>query len=959
MITRIVDAVRRQSGPHQHIAYFATLLSFVLATDLAAAGQGAAPGSIIGRVTDETGAVLPGVTITVTSPALQAPEVVVVTNEAGEYRITPLPIGRYSVEYAISGFSTLRQENVQLSLGFVAKLDQVMKVATVSETVVVSGASPLVDVVSTTVRTELTNEEVALIPTSRDGIKAFFSQTPGVRSNLDVGSSGLTDSVQMRVYGQPGEAWDMLEGVMMARAGAGAASGTHIDFGSVEGVRIETVGNNAEMPRRGILFDAVMKSGGNDFHGNAVVYGSTGRLESNNVDADLLAQGVRGSAKLHNLWDVSAGLGGRIVRDKLWFYAAYHNQGFDRDVLDAFYSDGSPVVLNTKLTYNMQKVSYQATRGNKISAFHHRSHDFQRRGASRFQLAESRENVNIPSTVGKVDWQAVRGNALVTSLQYGVWEHPRYYDGQDPGITKVATTDIATQVVTGAALSDGNRPYDYRHHAKGVVSYYRTDLFAGNHEFKLGFDHLAGGWSAARNSRAFNYQLVFNNGAPFQINTYNYPIEPQNETKYLGVYSQDAWTIARRLTLNLGIRYAHDNGYVPAQCREAAEFAAAACYPKIQMKIWNTVAPRLHLAYDVRGNGRTAIKGGWGRFDHMRELDPEVAGNNRNNATTTLWDWRDLNGNRAYDPGEVNLDPNGPDFRSISGTTDAVPNPNEKQPKADEFSLTIEQQLLANWAVRVTGIYSRNFNQYRLAETQRPYEAYNIPITNADPGPDGRAGTADDPGTFVTYYDYPASLSGRQFAGTMLVNDPRADATYKTIEVASVKRLSQGWQFSTAFTATKQNVPFAQYLPFNPNVEINSANRTWEWTTKASGAYTFPYSIIGSANFELRSGAAQARQVLFTGGRQIRSIVVNVEPLGSLRLPSTKLLDFRAGKRFALGTGRSLELRVDFFNALNFNTVTARVLRSGSTFLLPSQLGGSLQSIQLPRILQVGLSYEF
>src|SRR5439155_7191094 len=104
--------------------------------------------------------------------------------------------------------------------------------------------------------------------------------------------------------------------------------------------------------------------------------------------------------------------------------------------------------------------------------------------------------------------------------------------------------------------------------------------------------------------------------------------------------------------------------------------------------------------------------------------------------TQTTFTWRDLNGNHDYDPGEVNLDPNGPDFVSISGTAASVVNPNEKQPKVDEFSLSLERELIKNMAVRFTGTYSRNFNAYRLAGVQRSYDAYNIPVTNLDPGPD-------------------------------------------------------------------------------------------------------------------------------------------------------------------------------------------------------------------------------
>ncbi len=772
------------------------LLTILLAlAEPATAGQGAGnPAGISGVVTDNTGAILPGVTITATSPALQVPSVTSVSDERGEYRLSPLPIGVYTVLFELPGFQNVRREGVRLTVGFAARVDAEMNVGAVSETITVSGASPLVDTTSTATSTELTREQLEVLPTSRDGFHAFLNQVPGVRTNLDVGSSGLGDTVVFRAYGQDGSPWQMLEGVLASAPTATGAQGSHVDFNAIDGTRVQTVGSNAEMPRRGLLVDSVIKSGGNDFHGSAVAYGSGKNLEGNNIDDTLAAAGIR-KAALHKVQDFAGTVGGRIVRNKLWFFGGARYQNVTRDILDAFDPDGTPIANVKEGVYHFEKVSYQASAGNRFTGFYHLNNDIELRGATKFIPRESMLDKSNPTWMTKAEWQAVRGNSLVTSVQVGQWDFNGTYHGVSPG--KQSTTDIATLYVTGnhftqALNLNGRRADRGRRHTKGVLSWYKSDLLGGNHEFKAGVDHLwtweDDGYVAPEAGSA--YQLRFNNGVPFQIATTNAPLKGPNHGSYLGVYGQDSWTFSRRVTLNLGIRIEHDTAYAPAQCHEASPFAAAQCFDEIRLVTFNSLAPRAHLAFDVMGDGKTVLKGGYGRFNQLRELEPDLTAVNLNVIATTIWDWHDNNGNKLYESGEVDLDPNGPDFDSVAGTTLGVVNPNEKQPKTDEFSLTFERELFANTSARVTGVYARNFNQYAMSEISREGQ-YTIPITNPDPGPDGRPGTADDTGQSITYYDYPTSLRGAAYAKTMIINSPAADSNYKTFEVAVMKRPAQ------------------------------------------------------------------------------------------------------------------------------------------------------------------------
>jgi hypothetical protein len=949
----------RSSVPRMLRGVLALILSlcWLPAVNVTVAAQQTA--GFVGQVKDESGGVLPGVTVTAASPALQLKEVSAVTDGNGEYRITELPIGIYQLTYSINGFQTVKRDELRLTQGFTAKVDVALKVGAVEETITVSGASPVVDVKSTSTATVLTKETLELTPTDRNGLLSLVSQTPGTRGNLDVGGTAITTIPVISAFGQVAETWQVIDGVITTSfRSTGGQFGNYFDYEAFEEARSETVAHDAEVPRIGVMFTAVVKSGGNDFHGGASYSVVNTHLQSNNVDAGLAAQGINAPPKLESRHDGGGDLGGKIVQDKLWFYTAYRKRNNSNDILNAFQPDGSPAVKTQDQSFSTGKLSYQMTPKQRLSSY------FQ--WATKGELAnlvtpfyawESRAQQIWYAQTGKVEWQYVPSSSVVASVRYGHFHvHSRFVGFADTPSAR----DLKTTRTWGDGTNDGNISQDWNYDFSGSLSWYKPQL-GGSHQFKTGYDYVMGtDVTGSAGSPYDQYQLVFNGGVPTQLYTFNWPLKAFVTVHYLGIYGQDSWNIGRGVTLNLGLRYAHDNGFVPEQCRSAGMFAPASCIGQVQMNIWRTVAPRLHAAWDMTGDGKTVVKGGWGRFDHVRAHSPELTNVNPNQTTQTTWLWHDLNGDGLYQPGEVNLNPNGPDFVSIAapgGTTlaNGVPNPNEREPKIDEYSVSVERQLVPNLAVRITGLYTRTFNTYRLLNTPRPYSVWNIPITKTDPGPDGVPGTADDPGASITYYAYPSSLAGSAFSQTMLINDPNADQTYKSFELAASKRLSNHWQFNASYSATKKHIPFGSDPPFNanPNAEINTANQTWEWETKLSGAYQLPGGVTASANFQNISGNPFARQVLFTApGTTVPSLVVNVEPIAARRLPSQNLLDLRAEKTIRLPGNQRVTARVTVFNSLNANTALTLQQQSGSTFLQPT-------SIIPPRVVEIGVSYAF
>src|SRR4051812_33038198 len=337
--------------------------------------QSVASGTIEGTVKDESGSVLPGVTVTATSPQLQVGQLVQVSDAAGAYKFVDLPAGTYRLKVELSGFSAAIREDLRLTVGFNARVDLPLKLGAVEEAVTVSGLSPVVDVSTTTASVAFTKEVLDSIPRGRD-LQNVFAMAPGVTQAVaDVGGSTMAQRQNLSSYGVLSQPKLQVEG-MNITMGADQNTAIYFNDSTLEEVQIKTSGNDAEVSVPGISMVAIMKSGGNTFHGTYQASSESPKFQADNLDNALRAQGLTATSPLKNFYDVSADLGGRIIRDKLWFYGAFGRQGKKEGVLGFASGPGSdgkyltaddPLAdFETSLAQVSMKLSYQLSKNNRL-----------------------------------------------------------------------------------------------------------------------------------------------------------------------------------------------------------------------------------------------------------------------------------------------------------------------------------------------------------------------------------------------------------------------------------------------------------------------------------------------------------------------------------------------------------------------------------------------------------------
>lgn len=938
--------------------------------------------SIEGRVVDETGAALPGVTITATSPALQVPEVVNVSGPDGAYRLPELPIGEYRLSFELAGFRTFVRSGVVLTVGFVARVDGTLSVGALEETVTVSGESPVVDSVTTRGGATISSDVIQTIPNSRN-YQDILNMTPGVAVAAppqmgEVGFRALTSSI--RTYGTTGQTQTQIEGMQMSES-------AFPDFSTAEQVDIRTFGNTADVAQPGAVTDLIIKSGSNAFHGRYHEQFMNSAMQANNLDERLEAQGLRTGDGIRFYQDFAGDLGGRIIRDRLWFYGALRDVRNERSLAGYSSAPGPDQVYGTgddepgyppaKQTNQTVKVSSQITPSHRLIGFWQRNWvDETQAQASRFIPYEATREVQWEPIQYKAEWQATPSNKLFYNVAYGRTSEEILYI---PTTTNVpARFDRRTNLQTGSYANAATAGRDdiygsisKRHLITGSLSSYPGTFLGGSHELKVGFR----GWlenreSTYENRTAGNYRLIYDVGQPVQIQTYDFPVVASDRLNEYSAYAMDQWRLGSRLTLNLGLRWEKTHAFDPEQVKAQGEFGSAGTFPSIDIVKWNNWAPRMAAAWDVSGNGKSVIKTTYGWYNFRITASGFVSVFNQVRTQAATYTWRDQDRSNDYSPGEVDLRLNGPDFVSITGATSNLINPDLAQPRTHELTASFEREVGSEASLRLLYVFKRTNDDWEPVNVRRPYSAYSIPLSRRDPGPDGVLNSSDDAGT-VTLYDYDPAYRGAAFVGNMYVTRANSDY-FNTIEVTFTKRQSDLWSLIASGAATR-NHRWLDAIAESPNDEYFPIDDTWEWSFKLAGSYMLPWQLQASALYDIFNGDYGQRTYLFgtvdpDGGTplsQLGTATLRLEPFGTEQGPTRHNLNFRAARSFGLPRNQKIRAEVDLLNALNTNvawgrgggtgssTGTAGIdYRSGPTF-------GYVTQIVAPRVLRLGVVYEF
>ena len=589
-------------------------------------------GRMNGTVTDNTGAILPGVTVTATSPAMIQPQVQV-TGADGSFRFLALPPGTYEIGFELAGFQNLKREGVRVVINQTLTVDQQMNVATLQETVTVTGASPIVDTSTTAMGTNFTKELLTEIPNARD-IWAAMAQAPGIQMTAyDVGGSNTGNQSGFRSYGFDSQNQTKMEGIDTTEGTA--ANAGYFDFGSFEEFQVGGAGSDAGSFAGGAVLSISVKSGGDKFTGNWYSDYFNEDMLSNNVPDYLKTANTPNGEGLFTRtpltqgnptkkqFDVNFNVGGPLIKQKAWFFTSWRLN----DKYSYILGLGDTLErskLSNKYTF---KGTFQIGRNNQIIAFLNKREKLQdKRGISLttpLSAAQYQASRNYP---WKVEATRVLGSRAFLDVLYGNWYNffplrPVRDFGLYDGPWGPGRIDTATNQRFDGGANDGYQDQKrYKPQVYATLSYYQ-DGWAGSHDFKVGYD-----WKRDRRSlfrdQPFDIFYRDTGGVPAQVDIYNTPVTGVNDVVYNGAYVNDTWKLTDRITLNLGVRFeSYADGWQEQEFTPAGhpalvgftdqryvDFIAPRTVDARTVASTKTLVPRVGFAYNLTDDHRTVLK---------------------------------------------------------------------------------------------------------------------------------------------------------------------------------------------------------------------------------------------------------------------------------------------------------------------------------------------------------------